>query len=143
MPIINFYNADITYTLKNKRTIKQSIQALFLAEQKALQQLDVILCSDEYLLNMNKQYLQHDYYTDIITFDFSGQHGTAITGELYISLDRVKDNGLSRNIPLKYELLRVVFHGCLHLCGYGDKKKSEITIMRQKEDHYLHLFANK
>jgi len=143
MPIINFYNADITYTLKNKRIIKQSIQALFLAEQKALQQLDVILCSDEYLLNMNKQYLQHDYYTDIITFDISGQHGTAITGELYISLDRVKDNGLLRNIPLKHEILRVVFHGCLHLCGYGDKKKSEITIMRQKEDHYLHLFANK
>lgn len=88
---------------------------------------------------MNRDFLQHDCYTDIITFTLS-EKGEPIDAEVYISTDRVKDNAQSLGIPYRQEMLRVLFHGALHLCGYNDKKKSEIALMRQKEDQYLQLF---
>ena len=91
------------------------------------------------LLQMNRDFLQHDYYTDIITFGLS-EKGQPVEAEVYISLDRVKENARIHGATQANETLRVVFHGALHLCGYKDKKKSEITLMRQKEDQYLRLF---
>jgi rRNA maturation RNase YbeY len=92
------------------------------------------------LLNINKTFLKHDYFTDIITFDLS-EGFVEIVGEVYISIHRVRDNARSLRTNVTNELLRVLFHGALHLCGYKDKKKSEITIMREKEDYYLSLFG--
>ena len=103
--------------------------------------INYIICSDEYLLNINQQYLQHNYYTDIITFDLSENARMLLEGEIYVSLDRVKDNALTEGIHWKTELYRVLFHGVLHLCGYKDKKPADIKIMRAKEDEYLALFG--
>ena len=100
-----------------------------------LDRLDYIFCSDKYLIDINYRFLNHDYYTDIITFNLSEHKGTK--GEIYISLDRVKENAELNKVPFNEESARVILHGALHLCGYKDKKKTEITIMRQKEEHYL------
>ena len=101
-----------------------------------MEELNIILCSDEYLYKMNVQYLQHKTYTDIITFD-QGTTQKVINGELYISLDRVRDNAKTLNISLKDELHRVMVHGLLHLCGYGDKNPAAKKKMTSKEDYYL------
>ena len=126
--------------LRNRRFLKLFIDKLFKKEGKSLQSLDIIFCSDEYLLEINKRHLQHDYYTDIITFDLSDPNSTQTIGELYISVDRVKDNALSLQTKFSIELLRVVFHGALHLCGFKDKTPNDIRRMREKEDEYLELF---
>ncbi|GAC1584936.1 MAG: rRNA maturation RNase YbeY [Ginsengibacter sp.] len=133
---ITFNNADISFTLKNKRDIKTGLINIFTEEAKVLKELSIVFCSDEYLLNLNKSHLNHDYYTDILTFDLSDSL-TEISGELYISVERVRDNASQMSILLLKELLRVIIHGCLHLCGYKDKKPSQIKVMRQKEDGYL------
>ena len=102
--------------------------------------MDYIFCSDEYLLHINQTYLQHDYYTDIITFELSDTRETE--AEIYISLDRVKDNAAQFGEPYQKEILRVIFHGALHLCGYKDKSAVEAALMRKMEDKYLALFGN-
>lgn len=126
--------------LKNRRSLKVFIKQLFEREGKSILSLDIIFCSDEYLLEINNKHLQHDYYTDIITFDLSDPISTQTIGELYISIDRVKDNALSLQAKFSIELLRVVFHGALHLCGYKDKTPTDIKRMREKEDEYLNLY---
>ena len=126
--------------LKNRRSLKVFIKQLFEREGKSILSLDIIFCSDEYLLEINNKHLQHDYYTDIITFDLSDPNSARTTGELYISIDRVKDNALSLQAKFSIELLRVVFHGALHLCGYKDKTPTDIKRMREKEDEYLNLY---
>ena len=126
--------------LKNKRSLKSFIRQLFEREGKSILSLDIIFCSDEYLLDINNKHLQHDYYTDIITFDLSDPNSTQTTGELYISIDRVKENALSLQTKFSIELLRVVFHGALHLCGFKDKTPTDIKLMREKEDEYLNLY---
>ncbi len=142
MQQVRFNYADIkSIPLLKKREVKLFVTNIFKQEGKALQQVDYIFCSDEYLLNINKTFLQHDYYTDIITFDLSEKEETV--GEVYISLDRVKDNSITLQTHFSHEMLRVIFHGALHLCGYKDKKKSEITLMREKEDYYLRLFEKR
>ena len=128
--------------LKQRRLLKKFIIQLFVKEKKPLQSIDIIFCSDEYLLQINKQHLQHDFYTDIITFDLSESSANPIIGELYISIDRVKDNSALRDEKFSSELLRVIFHGLLHLCGFKDKKAKDIKTMRQKEDEYLNLYNN-
>ena len=128
--------------LKNRQSLKVFIHQLFKTEGKSLQSLDIIFCSDEYLLEINNKHLQHDYYTDIITFDLSDPNSTQTTGELYISVERVKDNALSLHTKFSIELLRVVFHGALHLCGYKDKAPKDIKRMREKEDEYLNAFSS-
>lgn len=143
MASIQFHYADIpALTVNGKRKIKTWLKQLMEEEQQSLSVLDYVFCSDEYLLNINRQFLQHDYYTDIITFDLSEPSASAIKGEIYISIDRVKENAMQQGVSFLQELLRVIAHGALHLCGYGDKKKSEITIMRAKEDYYLLKFGD-
>ena len=103
---------------------------------KEIDKIDFIICDDEYLLNINKTHLDHDYYTDIITFPLSEN---PIEANVFISIDRVKENAQLYKVKLEDELHRVMIHGMLHLCGYGDKTETEIQTMRDKEDHYLAL----
>ena len=140
MPIV--FHALEPVILIQRRLLKKFIIQLFIKEKKSLQSIDIIFCSDEYLLEINKQHLQHDFYTDIITFDLSESPSNPIIGELYISIDRVKDNAALRDEKFSTELLRVIFHGLLHLCGFKDKTKSDIKTMREKEDEYLGLYNN-
>lgn len=104
-----------------------------------LESLNYVFCSDRELLQINKNYLGHDYYTDIITFDLSGQNKT-IMAEIYISVERVRDNARQLGVSFKEELHRVVFHGVLHLCGYGDKDEKLSRKMREKENLYLNQY---
>lgn len=121
--------------------IKEVVAGIFRDEGRALKRLNYIFCSDGYLLEINKTFLNHDYFTDVISFDLS--EGGATVGEVYISVDRVKENASLHSAAFTHELLRVILHAALHLCGYKDKKKSEITIMRQKEDYYLQILQTK
>jgi rRNA maturation RNase YbeY len=100
-----------------------------------------VFTDDEYLLEVNKQYLNHDYFTDVITFDYSDFPD--VSGDVRISLDRVKDNALSMDLTYELEFYRVVFHGVLHLCGYKDKKKEDVLLMREKEDFYIQRFVSR
>src|SRR5581483_756040 len=129
-------------SLTHRTLIKEVIRYLFKKEGTSLEQLQYIFCSDEYLLQINQQYLQHNYYTDIITFDLSEKQGGVI-GEIYISIDRVKDNAQNFEVSFKQEMLRVTFHGALHLCGYKDKSPKEEALMRKAEDKYLQYFLSK
>lgn len=142
MALIRFNYADVkTIPVNSKKELKAFINEMFFEEKVVLDSLNYVFCSDEYLLELNKSYLNHDYFTDIITFDLSKDEG--VIGEIYISVDRVKENAISHSDDFRSEMLRVIFHGALHLIGYKDKMKSEITLMREKEDYYLRLFANK
>lgn len=135
-PSIHFYFHHVFYSLRNRKPLKEFISRMFRKEQKKLGQLNYVFCSDQTLLQMNREYLNHDFYTDIISFDLSGSTDK-ISGEIYISLDRVKENAQLFKAPLVEELHRVIFHGALHLCGYGDKSEAEQRTMRKKEDFYL------
>lgn len=104
-------------------------------ENKVCGPISIIFCSDDYLLSVNNEYLDHDFFTDIITFDYSSN--SEISGDLFISIDRVKENAITFNVAFIQELYRVLVHGVLHLCGYGDKSPEEELIMRSKEDFYL------
>jgi rRNA maturation RNase YbeY len=139
---VAFRSADRTLRLQGKTALKDFVARIFKKEKTALGSLTYIFCSDEFLLQMNRDFLQHDYYTDIITFGLSVP-GQPVEAEVYISLDRVRDNAASLGITYKEETFRVIFHGALHLCGYKDKKKSEIVTMRAKEDQYLRLFEKR
>ena len=139
METILFRNADKTFLFPDKKGLKQFIELLFKKEKKGLYELTYVFCSDEYLLGINRDFLQHDYYTDIITFDLS-ENPKQIIGEIYVSIDRIKDNAKTLNTSLKEETLRVLFHGALHLCGYKDKAKTDIIKMRKKEEQYLSLY---
>jgi rRNA maturation RNase YbeY len=113
--------------------------SMFEREGVLLNALTYVFVTDEYLLSLNKSFLKHDYYTDVITFDLSETKASRV-GEIYISVPRVRENAKSENVAVASELLRVAIHGALHLCGYKDKTKSEITKMREKENEYLRLF---
>jgi rRNA maturation RNase YbeY len=124
----------------DKRThLKAFLKKVAKTEGFILDSLDIIFCDDEYLLKINKGFLKHNYYTDIITFDLSERHNQ-IVGELYISVDTVKQNALELRQTIKKELHRVIFHGLLHLCGYKDKKPGEKKVMTSKENKYLALY---
>lgn len=142
MSVVQFHYTEIKrISLNHKNTLKRLITELFISEGKVLNEINFIFCSDAYLLKINQEFLHHDFFTDIISFDLS--QGNSITGEVYISVDRVKENAINHFVSFKKEITRVIFHGALHLCGYKDKKKSEITIMRSKEDYYLQLLEEK
>ena len=121
--------------------LKTFIASLLEKEGVGNSTINYIICSDDYLLDINQQHLQHNYYTDIITFDLSENARLHLEGEIYVSIDRVKDNALTEGINWKTELYRVLFHGVLHLCGYKDKKPVDIKMMRAKEEEYLALFG--
>ncbi len=137
--MVSFSNADCTFQFKEKRKLKSFIVSIFNQENTALNNLQYVFCTDEYLININRQFLQHDTYTDIITFALQ-EPNNPVEGEIYISLERVKDNSKLLNTSYHTELLRVIFHGALHLCGYKDKSKSQSILMRQKEDFYIRQF---
>lgn len=125
----------------SKKELKQAVKDLVLNEGKSLKDLSLVFTDDDYLLEVNKQYLNHDYFTDVITFDYS--EFPNVSGDVMISLDRVKDNALSMNLAYELEFYRVVFHGVLHLCGYKDKKKEDVSLMREKEDFYIQRFVSR
>lgn len=137
MPAVSIIEADISIRLQKKRTLYNWIRRIVESEKKQLGNVLIILCSDDYLLDMNKKFLGHKYYTDIITFDYT--EGKTISGELYISIDRVKENAEKYKVPFLNELCRVMAHGALHLCGYGDKTEEELKKMRRKENQKLTL----
>jgi probable rRNA maturation factor len=126
--------------LQNRKALKAFIPQLFKKEGKAFDSLTYIFCSDEYLLKVNNNFLQHDFYTDIITFDISESKSSPTIGEIYISVDRVKENSITHQTTFELELHRVIFHGVLHLCGYNDKTKREALLMRDKEEDCLSMY---
>jgi probable rRNA maturation factor len=135
---ISFSFTDVPALKWKVRPWKKWLQNLVVEEGFDLISAEYIFCSDEYLLEVNRNYLQHDYYTDIITFDLS-EESKQIEGTIYISLDRVRDHARHFNTEFETELARVMAHGLLHLCGYKDKSKSEASEMRKMEDHYLSI----
>ena len=136
MPKIGFFEEGISYKLKNKTQVRQWIKDTIHAEGFTLGELSYIFCSDEYLLGINQQYLNHDTYTDIITFDNSEGEGS-ITGDIFISIDRIYENAAKFNQSVVDELHRVIIHGVLHLLGYKDKTPEDNKAMTKKEDQYL------
>ena len=137
---IHFYNQNISYTLKNKKKIREWINACAAAENKTIGEISYLFGDDSYVLEANRQFLNHDYLTDILTFDYS-EH-PVLQGDIAISIDRVRENAKLFGVSMEKELLRVIIHGILHLCGYKDKTKSEMAEMRKKEDECLQLFYN-
>jgi probable rRNA maturation factor len=131
-----FFFDSVRFSLSNRIVLKKFIERLFTREKQKLASLNYIFCSDKRLLEINREYLGHDYYTDIISFDLS-ESGSGIRGEIYISIDRVRNNAQSLGITFSSELRRVIFHGALHLCGYKDKSPREMEEMRSKEEEYL------
>ena len=140
MQLVYFFNADRKASFKSRNRLKNFLIALLKKESaRELIGLSYIFCSDNYLLEINRKFLHHDFYTDIITFDLSSDKTTLI-GEIYISIDRVKENAKSLGTPYHEELHRVIFHGALHLCGFKDKTKQQKGIMRKMEDKTLELY---
>ncbi|MFA6945097.1 MAG: rRNA maturation RNase YbeY [Pedobacter sp.] len=133
---IHFFSEDISYTLKQKGLVRNWIRNTVVAENHRLREINFIFCSDNYLLSINQQYLNHDTYTDIITFDNS-ENKPEIAGDIFISLDRIRENAKSFDVRESDELHRVMIHGTLHLLGYPDKGKSAKALMTEKEDLYL------
>lgn len=133
MPL-QFYYQDVQFSLAGKNKIKAWVKQSVEAEGNLLGQVSLIFCTDAYLLEINERYLQHDFYTDIITFQYAER---PISGDLYISLDRIKENATKYHVPIMEEVLRIIIHGVLHLCGYKDKNTISKNLMRQKEDFYL------
>jgi rRNA maturation RNase YbeY len=138
---IRFFFQSGPVTLKNRSALKEFIEKIFRREGKTLVSLNYIFLSDKSLLAINQQFLNHDFYTDIITYDLSS-HKAKVEAEVYISINRVRDNARALEISFKQELLRVIIHGALHLCGYKDKTPRDIKIMRAREDFYLFNFIN-
>jgi len=136
MPAINFFEEDTTFKPKQKAQLRQWIKDTVIAEGFKLKELNYIFCSDAYLLQINQQYLDHDTYTDIVTFDNSEVEGD-IVGDIFISIDRIRENGTKFKTGETNELHRVIIHGALHLLGYTDKSVVTKQKMTQKEDEYL------
>ncbi|WP_207533494.1 rRNA maturation RNase YbeY [Desertivirga arenae] len=138
MATINFFQEEITFILKDKIKLREWIKQTILKEGCKLNELNFIFCNDTYLLNINREYLNHDTYTDIITFDNSDEEGV-ITGDIFISYERVCENAEKFSVSVKDELHRIIIHGTLHLLGYKDKSKGDKDLMTQKENEHLEL----
>lgn len=136
--MINIFFEDTAEIDLTNLKIEQNIEKLAKSENRTLGDISYILCSDNYLLDINRQYLNHDYFTDVITFDYSEEN--VISGDIFISVDTVADNAKEYNVTFEKELERVMVHGVLHLVGYNDKSDSEVKQMRAKENQYLSLF---
>ncbi len=132
--MINFHY-ELDFEIDNELDMAHRIEELISRENRKLGEINYILCSDEYLHQINVDFLGHDTYTDIISFDYA--LGKELHGDIYISIDRVRENALEFETDFTNELRRVMFHGVLHYCGYKDKTDSEKAVMRSKEDFYL------
>jgi probable rRNA maturation factor len=139
--MIRFFTEDIAFDLPQKQKVRKWLNALANAESCVIGDLNYIFCSDDYLLDVNRQYLDHDYYTDIITFDNS-ESEERLDGDIFVSIDRVQDNAQALGVAFEVELRRVLAHGLLHLSGYGDKSEAEERTMRAKEDFYLQQYPH-
>ncbi|MBR6250862.1 MAG: rRNA maturation RNase YbeY [Bacteroidales bacterium] len=135
--MINFYEEDANAHLRNRRAIKQWIKEVISSYKLSLGNISYIFCSDDYLLNINRQYLSHDYYTDVITFDYD--ENDIVSGDIFISVDTVKSNSEQYSVSYNCELYRVIIHGVLHLCGLKDKSPEDAKIMREAEEKSLQL----
>jgi rRNA maturation RNase YbeY len=136
---ISFNKADKSINLGNRMALKGFLEKQMKKEGIRIECLQYVFCSDKYLLDINKQFLNHDYYTDIISFDLSETKGVLI-GDIYISVDRVKENAKTMKTKQTNELLRVIFHGALHFCGYKDKKTADAKLMRAMEDKWIKAY---
>jgi probable rRNA maturation factor len=134
--LIHFYFDKTTFSLRNRNKLKHFILQMFKANEKKLASLSFVFSTDREVLKINRQYLNHDFYTDVIAFDLS-ETGLVVQGEIYISVDRVLHNAKAFHVPFHEELHRVIFHGVLHLCGYEDKSLPGMEEMRKKEEFYL------
>ena len=134
---IHLFCLKPAHVLKQRNRLKSFLASTAISAKRPLGSLNIIFCSDEHLLGINRDYLQHDYYTDIITFDLSPSSKSPLEAELYISIDRVKENASILGQPFYRELHRVIFHGLLHLLGYKDKLTKDQTLMREMEDRLL------
>lgn len=132
------FESEISFHLTTKRIFKYWINALITKEGKKPGDIHYLFCSDEYLLSINQKYLDHDTYTDIITFDYSEEN--TISGDIFISIDRVKENAPKYEVTFQEELVRVMAHGIFHLLGFGDHSESEKKIMRNKENEAIQLY---
>ncbi|MCB0696939.1 MAG: rRNA maturation RNase YbeY [Chitinophagaceae bacterium] len=139
----SFHEHDVKSGLKDKRKLSAFLDKLVRQYRKGKGKVSLtyIFCADDYLLAMNKQFLDHDTYTDIITFDLTGE-GEALAGEIYISTDRISENALKFGVTYNDELHRVIFHGALHLCGFKDKSAADKKKMRDMEDKCLAEYFN-
>lgn len=137
--VIFFHSEKIKFSLSRKNIISNRLLRTIKKEGADCEKINFIFCSDSFLLSLNKKYLHHDTLTDILTFDYSTDK-KKISGEIFISIDRVKENAKKFKVAFSNELHRVMIHGILHLLGYKDKSKAKKTRMRQKEDYYLSLF---
>lgn len=136
---INFFSEDTSFQIKQKLKRKEWLKEITSLESYKILDLNYIFCSDEYLHKINLQYLDHDTYTDIITFDNS-EHIGEIEGDIYISIDRIKENAKDHEVDQETELSRVLSHGLFHLLGYKDKTSSESKKMREKEEFAISLY---
>lgn len=137
--MVSFFSEDIDFKVVNPIKTKRWLKNASISEGYKLSQLNYVFCSDEYLLEINKEYLDHDYFTDIITFDNS-EEDNQLEGDIYISVDRVRENAATFHTDFDTEMRRVLIHGLLHLAGHDDTSEALKTAMRAKEDEYLRLF---
>ncbi len=135
--MVTYFTEDTSFRFKEKRLTSRWLKAVAESEGKRLGDIGIIFCSDNFLLNVNKEYLNHDYYTDIITFDYC--EGNKLSGDLFISVDSVRENAAYYDVEFHVELRRVIVHGLLHLMGYDDHSDEDITQMRAKENACLLL----
>ncbi len=133
--MVSYFTEDIAFQFKEKRLTSRWLKFVAESEAKRLGDISVIFCSDNYILDVNIQYLKHDYYTDIITFDYC--EGNRLSGDLFISIDSVRENAAFYGTEFADELNRVIVHGVLHLIGYDDHTEEDIAVMRAKENYYL------
>ncbi|MBO5877131.1 MAG: rRNA maturation RNase YbeY [Bacteroidales bacterium] len=135
--MISYYFEDTDFIFKGKTLNNRWLRLVAESEIRRIGDISIIFCSDNYILDVNQQYLQHDYFTDIITFDYC--EGDRLSGDLFISVDSVRENAIEYGTEFKDELNRVIVHGILHLIGYDDHEEEDIKMMRSKENYYLSL----
>lgn len=135
--MISYYFQDTDFVFRDRRKTGEWLKIAAESEIFRIGDISIIFCSDNYILDINQKFLQHDYFTDIITFDYC--EGDRLSGDLFISIDSVRENALEFGTEFKDELNRVIIHGLLHLIGYDDHTEADIRIMRSKEDYYLSL----
>jgi probable rRNA maturation factor len=136
--MISFHFNEVRINLPNRNRLRDHIEGIFKQHRKKLAFLSIIFCNDKFLLHVNREFLGHDYYTDIITFDLSEDR--EVNAEIYISVDRLRENSEINQVTLKDEMHRVIFHGVLHLCGLNDKSKKDKTKMTKAEDYALFTY---
>ena len=132
-----YYHSECDFQLKDKQSITKWLKDAISTEDKELGEINYIFCDDQYLLKKNQEYLQHDTFTDIITFDYTEEN--RLSADIFISIERVKENAITFAVPFETELRRVIIHGVLHLMGYKDKSEEDAETMRSKENFYLSI----